>query len=107
MRLLLDECMPRRFGRALAEHEVESVQSMRWRGVSNGALINRISNARFDVFITVDKGIPFQQNLRDLPFAIIVLRAHTNDAGVVMQFVPRVREILKTIVKGAVIVVEE
>ena len=106
MRLLLDECMPRRFGRALAEHDVESVQSMRWRGVSNGALLSRIRNAGFDVFITVDKGIPFQQNLRDLPFAVIVLRARTNDAGVLMQLLPRVRQALENIVRGSVVVIK-
>ena len=62
MKLLLDECMPRRFGRALSEHEVETLQSMRWRGLKNGALLNRARD-RFEVFITVDKGIPHQQNL--------------------------------------------
>jgi predicted nuclease of predicted toxin-antitoxin system len=41
MKLLLDECMPRRFGRALLrEHEVETIQSMRWRGLKNGALLS-------------------------------------------------------------------
>lgn len=74
MRLLLDECMPRRFGCALAEHHVATVQSMRWRGLRNGALLNR-ARAEFDVFITVDRGIPFQQNLRNETLAIIVLRA--------------------------------
>jgi hypothetical protein len=107
MRLLLDECMPRRFGRALTEHEVESVQSMQWRGVKNGALLQRIRNHSFDVFITIDRGIPSQQNLRDLSFATIVIRARTNDAEVIVSLVPRVREALQTIRPGDLVVLQE
>lgn len=105
MRLLLDECMPRRFGRALAEHQVATVQSMRWRGLRNGALLNRARTA-FDVFITVDRGIPFQQNLRNETLAIIVLRALSNDAEVLMALLPQVRTALSQIKAGEVIVVQ-
>lgn len=106
MRLLLDECMPRRFARALADHDVKTVQSMRWGGVSNGALLRRISTEGFDVFITVDRGLPFQQNLRDLTFAIIVLRAVSNDTDVLLVLLPQLRVVLETIQAGDLIVIE-
>lgn len=100
--------MPRRFGRALAgEHEVATVQSMRWRGVQNGALLIRIRDARFDVFVTVDRGIPFQQNLRNLEFAILVLRAPSNDTDVLLELLPRVRQTLAAIMPGQVVVLEK
>jgi hypothetical protein len=108
MRLLLDECMPRRFGRALAdEHDVATVQSMRWRGVKNGALLNRIRTAQFEVFITVDRGIPFEQNLRNLEFAILVLQAPSNDTDVLLEMLPAVRAALATIDRGQVVVVRK
>jgi len=97
--------MPRRFGRALTEHEVETIQSMRWTGLANGALMNRARD-RFDVFITVDRGIPHQQNLRKERLALIVIHAVRNDAEVLMQFIPRVREALTTIQPGDVVIIE-
>jgi uncharacterized RmlC-like cupin family protein len=97
--------MPRRFGRALPEHQVATVQSMRWRGLKNGALLHR-ARAEFDVFISVDRGIPHQQNLRNETLAIIVLRAFSNDAEVLMALLPQVREVLSRIKTGEGVVVE-
>jgi len=87
------------------EHEVATVQYMRWRGVKNGALL-ALARSRFDVFITVDRGIPHEQNLKNESLAIVVLRAWTNDVDVLMKLVPKVYEILKTIGPGQVVVVE-
>lgn len=106
MRLLLDECMPRRFARLLSEHSVETVQSMRWRGVANGALLNRIRAHGFDVFITVDRGLPLEQNITNLPFAIVILRARSNDADVLLELLPKLRAALENIQHGAVSVVQ-
>lgn len=79
MRLLLDECLPGRLRRDLPGHEVSTVQREGWAGVKNGRLLAQISTAaRFDVFVTVDKNLPHQQNLRGLPFAVVVLRAPSN-----------------------------
>ena len=98
--------MPRRFGRALSgEHEVATVQYMRWRGVKNGALL-ALARDRFDVFITVDRGIPHEQNLRNETLAIIVLRAPTNDVEMLMNLVPKVREQLHGIRAGQVVIVQ-
>lgn len=97
--------MPRRFARALSEHAVETVQSMRWRGVSNGALLNRISAHGFDVFITVDRGLPFEQNVANLPFAIVILRARSNDADVLLELLPKLLAALDSVQRGEVIMV--
>ena len=66
MRLLLDECVPRRLGRHLAPHEFQTVQQAGWGGLKNGALLARAAES-FDVFVTVDQGIRYQQNLGDCP----------------------------------------
>ena len=62
MRLLLDECIPKRLKRELLGHEVQTVQDMRWAGIKNGALL-KLADGQFDALLTVDQGIEYQQNL--------------------------------------------
>ena len=79
MRLLLDECLDARLRRNLPGHDVSTVQREGWSGVKNGRLLAQIAaSGRFDVFVTVDKNMPHQQNLRVIPFAVVVLRARSN-----------------------------
>jgi len=60
MRVLLDECLPRRLKRELAGHDVRTVAEMGWAGNSNGALLN-LAQEKFDIFVTVDKNLTAQQ----------------------------------------------
>ena len=62
MRLLLDECIDRRLVNDLAGHEVRTAAQMGWAGFKNGALLT-LAEKEFDVFITVDRNLSFQQNL--------------------------------------------
>jgi predicted nuclease of predicted toxin-antitoxin system len=79
MRFLLDECLPARLRRNLPGHDVSTVQREGWSGVKNGRLLAQIAaSGRFDAFVTVDKNMPHQQNLRGVPFAVVVLRARSN-----------------------------
>jgi predicted nuclease of predicted toxin-antitoxin system len=79
MRILLDECLPARLWRDLPGHDVQTVPHAGWAGLENGMLLRRISTSgKFDVFITMDKNLPQQQKLSDLPFAVVVLRAKSN-----------------------------
>lgn len=78
MRLLLDESVPAKLRRLMPIHEVRAVVEMGWSGVKNGKLL-ALSAGAFDAFITVDKNMPFQQNLVTLPIALIVLDARSNE----------------------------
>ena len=79
MRILLDECLPARLRRDLPGHEVQTVPLAGWAGIKNGKLLRLIADAgKFDVFLTMDKSLPHQQQLKDLPFAVVVLRAKSN-----------------------------
>ena len=69
MRLLLDESIPSRLRRSLTEHSVRTVIEAGWSGVKNGKLL-ALAAAEFDAFVTVDKNLPFQQNLATLPIAL-------------------------------------
>ena len=106
MRLLLDECMPRVLCADVPEHFCKTVSQMNWRGVSNGALLGRASQ-EFDVFITVDRNLRHQQNLKKFPLAVIVLHARSNDYEVLRQFIGRIEQVLTTIAPGDLVILPE
>jgi predicted nuclease of predicted toxin-antitoxin system len=78
MRILLDECVPRRLTHELGDHEVRTVTEMGWAGMKNGALL-QLAAESFDVLLTTDRNLAFQQNTATLPLGVIVLRAPSND----------------------------
>src|ERR1700684_4548459 len=87
MRLLLDESIPSRLSRSLTEHSVRTVVEADWSGVKNGKL-RALAAAEFDAFITVDKNLPFQQNLATLPIALLVLDSVSNELPALLPLVP-------------------
>ena len=72
---------------------VRTAVEMGWGGVKNGALLV-LAAAEFDAFITVDRNLPFQQNIATLPIAVVVLIAHSNELQALLPFVPRLEEAL-------------
>ena len=79
MRVLLDECLPARLRREMPGHAHQTVPQAGWASVSNGKLLRLITDSgKFDIFVTVDKNLPHQQKVKNLPFAIVVLRACSN-----------------------------
>lgn len=77
MRVFLEECVDRRLARDILGHEVRTARNQGWTGIANGRLLALVSQS-FDVFVTVDRNLSFQQNLQSFSFAVIVLRAQTN-----------------------------
>lgn len=87
MRLLFDESVPSRLRRALPAHEVRTVVEMGWSGVKNGKLL-ALAASDFDAFVTVDKNLPYQQNLTALPIAVVVLDAVSIELPALLPLVP-------------------
>jgi hypothetical protein len=87
MRLLLDESIPSRLRRSLNDHSVRTVVEAGWSGVKNGKLL-ALAAAEFDAFITVDKNLPYQQNLAMLPIALVVLDSVSNELSALLPLVP-------------------
>ena len=77
MRILLDEDLPRRLAALLVGHEVSTVPRRGWAGIKNGKLLG-LAGAEFDVFVTMDGNLEFQQNLASLPIAVLVIEAVSN-----------------------------
>ena len=77
MRILLDESVPGRLGALLIGHESVTVQRRGWSSIKNGKLL-ALAAAEFDVVLTADKGMEYQQNLATLPVAILIVLARSN-----------------------------
>ena len=77
MRILLDESLPTELQSELPGHNVRTVQEMGWSGLKNGELLARSVNP-FDVFLTGDQNLRYQQNLSALPVAVAVIAAKSN-----------------------------
>lgn len=102
MRLLLDECVPKRLRRELGGQDVRTVFEAGWAGVKNGALL-RVADGLFDVLLTVDQGIEHQQNLTGLRIGVVVMVAPSNDIDDLRPLVPLVVEALERIQPGQII----
>jgi predicted nuclease of predicted toxin-antitoxin system len=93
VRILLDESLPRRLSRLLTDHDVRTVAEMGWSGLTNGKLLAQAATA-FDVVLTADQNIEFQQNLEELPIGIIILAASSNRIESLEPLIPLVMETL-------------
>ena len=99
MRILLDECLPRRLKDELPEHDVRTVPDSGWKGRKNGELL-ALAAGHFDVFLTVDAGMKYQQNLGSLALGVIGLKARSNRIEGLRPLMPRVRQALGTVEAG-------
>ena len=99
MRVLLDECVPRRLKRELPGHEVHTVTERGWSGVKNGELL-ALADAEFDVFLTIDQNLKYQQNLTAFRIAVVLLVARNNRLQRLLPLMPEVRETLGKIGVG-------
>jgi hypothetical protein len=102
---LLDECVDWRLSRAIAGHEVATASQMGWTAVKNGELL-ALAARHFDVFLTVDRNLPFQQNLRAFPIRIIVLAAKTNRLIDLLALVPKLLAAIDSAAPGSSTMVE-
>jgi hypothetical protein len=93
VRVLLDECVPRKLRRELPGHDVSTVVEIGWSGTSNGALLLRAA-ASFDVLLTVDTNLAHQQSAAALPIAVVVLEGPRNDIAALLPLMPQVQELL-------------
>ena len=97
MKILLDECVPRPLDQVLAGHECVTPQDLGWGGITNGELLRR-AKEEFDLFITSDQNIQYQQNLGDLQ--ISVLQLSTNDLRRIQAAATAVQGAVASIQRG-------
>lgn len=96
MRILLDESLPIELRDKLPQHAVLSVQEMGWAALKNGELLRRAAG-QFDVFVTADQNLQYQQNLKILPIAVAVLVANSNRIQSLEPLVPQLLSALASV----------
>jgi len=99
MKILFDTGVPRVLAKSLALHQVMTTQKLDWQELENGELL-QVAQEVFDVLITTDSNIKYQQRLSDFDISLIVLRALTNSKYDLMPLMPKVLESLETIRPG-------
>jgi predicted nuclease of predicted toxin-antitoxin system len=104
MRVLLDECVTRYLSRDFAGHEALTVEEAGFKGLRNGRLLQAASG-NFDILLTVDQNLQYQQNLHSLTLAIIVLKARRSTYPMLKPLMPKVLGRLEEIKPGEVVVV--
>jgi predicted nuclease of predicted toxin-antitoxin system len=101
MRILIDECLDWRLCRSLVGHECSSAQKRGWAGLKNGDLLRK-AETEFDVFITGDRNLAFQQNASGYDLTIVVLHADSVQLPETRALMPKVLEALGNTQAGTI-----
>ena len=102
MRLLIDECLPRALKRLFPEHECRTVQEMGWSGKKNGILL-ALADGKFDVLVTIDQKLEYQQDLANRKIALLVISARSNQIEDLQPALPAALDALRSIRPGSII----
>lgn len=102
MRLILEECLPKRLTRELPCHDSVTVPMAGMAGMQNGDLLRRISG-QFEGFITIDGNLAHQQDTGQLPFKVVVLGAPSNKIEDIRPLIPKILKTLQTLKPGQVV----
>lgn len=104
MRILIDECVPRKIKWSFPAHDCATAQEVGWGGRQNGDLL-ALAEGKFDVFLTVDKGVRYQQNLSGRKIAVLIIRAKSNDIDDILPHVAACNLALQSINPGDVVLI--
>lgn len=106
MKILLDENIDVRFKKSFTGYYAFTVNDMGWNGIKNGQLLLLLNENKFDTWIVVDKNIPYQQNLSNLPCLIVVLDVYRNTLKHLLPLIPKIFEVLQTEDASKVVVIK-
>ncbi len=99
MKILLDECVPRALKRHLKSHEVQTVPEAGWASKKNGELLD-LARGRFDVFLTVDQNLQYQQNLLRSPVAVLLVIVPDNSIDSILPLLSAIEQALASLKPG-------
>jgi hypothetical protein len=102
VRILGDESLPRQLVPLLVGHDARMVQAEGWSSVQNGELLRRAAAVGYDVFVTPDRKLEYQQHIPRVGVAVVVVRAHTNRIEDIRPLVPALLQVLPSVRAGTV-----
>jgi hypothetical protein len=106
MRVLLDECIPRKLKQSLSGHTRRTVPEQGLAGKKNGELLRAAERLGFEVFLTIDRGIEYEQNLQARQLAIIIVRTKSNRLADLLPCVPAIQTALTSVRPGQLVKVD-
>ncbi|HXG85126.1 MAG TPA: DUF5615 family PIN-like protein [Pyrinomonadaceae bacterium] len=96
MKILLDENLPKKLKiQFSAEHEIFTVREKNWNGKRNGELLGLLTLDGFDAFVTIDKNLQYQQNLKRFPVKLYILAAPNNKIETLTAYIEKLAAILR------------
>ena len=107
MRILLDECVTKKLKRHLTEFEIATVVEMNWSRLKNGSLLSAAVADKFDVLLTIDKNIEFQQNMGNYKIAVVVFDVEKSKIDFLSELLPQFKERADEFEKGKVFLIEK
>jgi predicted nuclease of predicted toxin-antitoxin system len=105
MKILLDECLPLDFRHSFSGHEAQSAEWAGLKGKKNGDLMREAEEAGYQVLLTVDHGIPHQQNFIGRQLSVIAIRANTNQLEDLLDLAGQILHELESITPGQIVLV--
>ncbi len=106
MKILLDECVTKKLKRHLDEFEVRTVVEMGWSGYRNGKLLNAAVKDQFDLLLTIDKNMAYQQNMTRYDIAVVVFDTQRSKIDILVKFLPEFRKRINEFSKRRISVLE-
>jgi hypothetical protein len=107
MKILLDECVTKHLKSHLIDHQIFTVREMNWSGIKNGKLIALCVENGFDLLLTIDKNLHYQQNLNKYPIAIIILNSSSSKIEELVPFVPNFLALIPRVEKMKAYIIEK
>ena len=107
MKILLDECVTKKLKIYLPEYEVFTVREMEWGGIENGKLMSLCVENKFDILLTIDKNLIFQQNLEKYELTIVVLNSQTSKIDELVLFLPAFKSQVNSLEKHKAYIIEK
>ena len=107
MKILLDECVTKRLKKHLDTFEVFTVRELNLGGMKNGRLLTYCVENNFDLLLTIDKNLMFQQNLDKYPIALVILNCHTSKPEELITFLPSFKSQIYKFQKHTAYIVEK
>jgi hypothetical protein len=97
MKLLLDECLPRKLKNHLPEHECSTVPEQGWAGKKNGELLFLAAKFGFEIFLTLDRGVEYEQNLKEFDIAVVLISAKSSRLADLLPRIPAILTVLRSV----------
>ena len=102
MKILLDECITKKLKKHLNEFEVYTINDLGWRGKKNGELLTLCVENKFEIFLSIDKNLTYQQNLSGQHIAVVIFNTRSSKIEELVKFLPNFKNQVASFKSGSI-----